>query len=148
MSNAFFDEIMSTIIGGDFLDELTRKYLSENVEDPSQNLPEGCEYKFGIRGKFKKYASLEELEQCHIECSGGRTGPFAYTLIDWEGQKQKLIAKMEPNDEIWEDTHNNAFFIVRNNDLILKEYPAVKTFCGNTTVKLPDPAFIFDLYTL
>lgn len=43
--------------------EMTKKWLQDHPYDPTQELPEGWEYRFGMRGRFMKYDSVEHAER-------------------------------------------------------------------------------------
>lgn len=132
------------------IDEITRKYLKSCLDIP-EILPEGWEYKFGLRGKFKYHNSIEELEQAHLEYDGMTKRPFAYSIPTWETkEKVSLLKRMLPDDEIWEVTQNESsiIWIIRDKNVILKEYACVKIFIGGASVKLPDPDFHFNLDAL
>jgi hypothetical protein len=126
------------------IDQLTKEYLASITDDPAENLPEGWEYKFGLRGKFKRHASLQALEESHLEYDGNDFKPFAYTLSNWEEVKKVIL----PTDELWEVCGSRGapiVWVIRNGEIVTKECPGVKCFIGGTTVIVPDPKYYFDL---
>jgi len=90
--------------------EITKKWLTDNPYNP-YDLPEGWEIKFGMRGKFMKYDSVE-----HAERKNTYNGmPFGGANHAWE----ELKSNLQDGDEIWLVGNDGlAIYLIRNNSVV------------------------------
>jgi len=97
------------------LNEMTKKWLQDHPYDPANDLPKGWELRFGLRGKFLKYDSVEHAERKNM-ITIRETGiplPFGYCNQRWE----ELKTNLQPNDEIWfyGGDGGTAIYLIRDN---------------------------------
>jgi hypothetical protein len=100
--------------------EITKKWLKDNPYDPIGSLPKGWEIRFGKRGMFLKYDSVEHAERKNmITLRSGIITPFGYCNSSWE----RLKANLQPNDEIWRygGDGGEAIFLIRDNCIVAKD---------------------------
>lgn len=79
--------------------EITKQWLKDHPYDPTKELPKGWEYRFGMRGRFLKYDSVQHAERKNktVIRESDTEVSFGYCNQAWENLK----ANLQPNDEIW-----------------------------------------------
>lgn len=98
--------------------EITKRWLQDHPYDPTKDLPKGWELRFGMRGRFLKYDSVEHAERRNkiVIRESGVEVPFGYCNQQWEDLKSNL----QPNDEIWLHGGDGgmAIYLVRDEQII------------------------------
>jgi len=94
--------------------EITKRWLQDHPYDPAKDLPKGWELRFGMRGRFLKYDSIEHAERKNkiVIRESGAEVPFGYCNQMWE----ELKANLQLNDEIWRygGGGGEAIYIIRD----------------------------------
>lgn len=90
--------------------EMTKLWLEDHPYDPTKELPKGWEYRFGMRGRFLKYDSVEHAERKN------KFGEDGYCSSAWK----ELKANLQPNDEIWihGGSGGETIYLIRDGQII------------------------------
>ena len=98
------------------LDYAVKQWLFDNPydhNDPS-TLPAGWEIRFGKRGRFLKYDSVEHAEQknMHYHRELKKYVPFGYVNAEWE----VLKANLRDGDELWRhgSSDGEVIYLIRD----------------------------------
>jgi len=96
-------------------DEMTKKWLKDHPYDPTKDLPKGWEFRFGMRGMFLKYNSVEHAERKN------KFNPSGYCNQAWEDLK----ANLQEGDEIWRHggSGGETVYLIRDGQII-------EDYCG------------------
>lgn len=94
-------------------DKITREWLIANPYDPD-DLPVGWERKFGLRGMFMKYDSIEHAERKNMY----KGVPFGGANYMWELMKSNL----QEGDELWiVGNDGEVVYIIRNESVVWEQ---------------------------
>lgn len=99
------------------VDKIVSNYLRQNPPT-EEKLPNGCEKRFGIVGKFCKYTSAQ-----HAESRNLYNGiPFGGCNYSWN----ELVSNLQDGDEIWKVGYACdgavVVYLIRNNDIVYENY--------------------------
>lgn len=107
-------------------DEITKKWLQDHPYDPAKELPPGWELRFGMRGRFLKYNSVEHAESKNriVIRESGIEVPFGYCNQEWETLKSNL----QTGDEIWlyGGAGGTAIYLIRDGHIVEDDYGKYK----------------------
>lgn len=103
------------IHAGGLLNRMTKQWLSQNYYTYN-TLPPGWELRFGLKGRFLQYDSIEHAERKNMKDGV----PFGYCHQDWETLKSNL----QEGDEIWRfgDGGGEAVYLIRKGKIVTEEY--------------------------
>lgn len=89
-------------------DKLVKKYLKETPLD--ERLPEKWEVRFGLRGRFMKYDSIEHCERKNMH----NGVPFGYAKKEW----QEMKSNIQEGDELWiYGNESTIIYLIRNGEI-------------------------------
>lgn len=100
-------------------DKITKKWLQDNPYDLNSSLPKGWEVRFGMRGRFMKYDSIEHAERKNMITirETGIQMPFGYCNKQWENLKNNYT----PGDEIWIMGNTGTMILLSRNGELFTE---------------------------
>ena len=98
--------------------EITKKWLKDHPYDPASDLPKGWELRFGLRGRFLKYESVEHAERKNMITirESGMKVPFGYCNREWE----ELKSNLQTDDEVWlhGGDGGTTIYLIRNGQIV------------------------------
>ena len=100
-------------------DKIIKDWLRENPPT-DDGLPKGWEIRFGLRGLFLKYDSVEHAERKNmILRRDDRYVPFGYCYNIW----QEVKGNMQEGDEIWRHGNDGGetIYLIRDGSIVYDE---------------------------